>query len=80
MRVGSGCRFQAWAARATNGLETAGDIYSFVKLFGFEQAVVGGVEVFSFDIETGQSQTLSSRLFGLLVTGADLAQPFAQFD
>ena len=38
---------------------------------------MGRVEVFSFDVNTGQGQTLPGGFFALIVAGADLAQSFA---
>jgi len=80
MRFGRGCGLQVRATRATNGFETGGDVYPFVELFGLEQALVGRVEVFSFEVKTSEGQALACRFFTLLVGGADLTQSFAQFD
>ncbi len=80
MGFGRGYRLQVGATGATNGLEAAGDVYPFVELFGLEQALVGRVEVFSFDVKARKCQALAGRFFALLVAGADLTQSFAQFD
>ena len=72
--------FQVRAPGATNCFEAAGDVYSSIKLLGFEQSIVRSVKVFSLYIKTGQGETLARSFFDLFVSGADLAQTLAQFD
>ena len=80
--VGFGRRdwFQIRAPCAANRLESARDVDAFVELFGFEEAIVGGVEVFAFDVETGEGEALARRFFALFLRRIDFAQAFAQFD
>src|SRR5688500_1364702 len=80
LRFGSGYRFEIGAACAAYGFETASDVDSIVALFRFKEPVVGRVEIFALDVESGERQTLPGRFFNLFVRGADLAQPFAEFD
>ena len=77
---GRGRRFEIRAPSATDCFETAGDVDAFVELFGFEQAVVGRVEVFAFDVEARQGETLAGRFFDLFLRRADLAEAFAELD
>ena len=66
-------RLQIRSPGAADGLETAGDIYPCIELLGFEQAVVGGVEVFAFDVKTGKRETLACGFFDVFVGRADFA-------
>src|SRR5215207_7383608 len=50
--LGSRCGLEVRAARAANSFQTTGDVYPLVELLGFEQAIVGGIEIFSLDVET----------------------------
>jgi len=70
---GSGHGFQVGAACAPDGFESARDVDAFVELFGFEETVVSGVEVFAFDVQTGEGEALAGGFFGLFLRGADLA-------
>jgi hypothetical protein len=54
--------------------------YPTIELFGFEQAIVSGVEVLALDVDTGEGEALASGLLVLPVTGADFPQALAQFD
>src|SRR5687767_32775 len=80
LRFGSGYRFEIGAACAAYGFETASDVDSIVELFRFKEPVVGRVEIFALDVETGERQTLPGGFFNLFLRGADLAQAFAKFD
>src|ERR1041384_7706455 len=71
---------QVRPACATNRLQTAADVYSFVKLLGFEQAIVRGIKIFALDVKTCQGETLAGSFFSLFMRGADLAQTLAQLD
>ena len=60
LRFGGRRRFQVGPAGATNGFETTGDVYPFVELFGFEQAIVGGIKILALDVKTGQGEALAA--------------------
>src|SRR5689334_20385593 len=63
LRCGRG--FEIGATRAANGFEAVGDVESGVELFGFEQTIVRGVEIFAFDVEAREGEALARRLRGL---------------
>ena len=53
-------------ARATNRLQSGGDVYAWIKLLRFQQPIVCVFELFALDVKTGESQTLPRRLFKML--------------
>lgn len=63
-----------------NRLEATCNVYPTIELFGFEQTVVSGVEVFAFDVQAGEGEALAGSLFVLFGTGADFAQALSQLD
>src|SRR6185369_10845358 len=73
-------RLEIGTASATNGVKTSSNIYACIELLGFEQPVVGCVEVFAFNINTGQCQTLSGRLFDLFLRSANLPDTFPELE
>jgi len=76
----SGDWLQIGTASAANCLKSTCNVYPTIECFGFEEAVVGRVEVFALDVNAGEGETVARGLFVLLVSGADLAQALAQFD
>jgi hypothetical protein len=60
---GRGRGFEVGATRAPNSLQTRRNVYPTIELFGFEEAIVGSIEVFPFDVEAGECQTLPGCLF-----------------
>jgi hypothetical protein len=80
VRFRSGRRLEIRATRPPNGFEPGCNVYPTIELFCFKQPVVGSIEVFSFDVDTCEGQTLASSLFFVLVNGANLAELFSQFN
>jgi hypothetical protein len=82
LEIGLGCGYglQIGTAGAANRLKSACNVYPTIELFGFEEAIMGRVEVFALDVDAGEGETLAGSLLVLLVTGADFPQTLTQFD
>ena len=69
---------KVWTARAPYRFKAGGDVDARVKLLGFEQALVSGLELLALDVEAGKRKALPGSLLQVLVRGGNLAQPLAQ--
>ena len=53
------------SSRTANSFQTARNIYSRIDLLSLKQSLVGRVEVFSFNVNAGEPETLACRLGSL---------------
>jgi hypothetical protein len=74
MRLGRGYGLQIRAARAADSFESTRDVDAFVELFSFEEAIVGRIEVFAFDVKACKRKTLPGGFFDLFMRRVDLAE------